>query len=123
MNIISAAIDSSQNIDRETLLIVLGFIGAFWFIIGAILFISLVFYIVMLVDALSRKDWESNEQRTLWLIILIGSLFVSLFAFSAIAYYIVIKRKLIGNSKPASSHSTKASHKSSSPKKKIVAKK
>lgn len=58
---------------------------------GLALFLFVV-WILMLVDALTRKDWQSDDERTMWTIVLILSLFVGLWGIAAVVYYYVIKR-------------------------------
>lgn len=73
------------------------FIGTILFF--AIIFIlliiaSFVFWIIMLVDALQRTNWPHEDQRTLWLVILIASFFVQLNWVAGLIYYFAIKRPL-----------------------------
>ncbi len=68
------------------LALVLGLIFA-----GLALFLFIL-WILMLIDALARKDWQSDDERMMWTIVLILSLFVGLWGISAVVYYYVIKR-------------------------------
>lgn len=72
----------------------LGMNGAFMFLqLIAVVYIgSIVFWVWMLWDAYLRKDWGSSDKRTLWLAILVLSLFAQAFWLSALAYYLTIKR-------------------------------
>ena len=55
---------------------------------------SFVFWIMMLVDALRRTDWPHEDQRTLWLVILIASFFIQLNWVAGLIYYFAIKKPL-----------------------------
>lgn len=65
------------------------FIIAFF---GVLIFLF-VFWILMLIDALSRKEWKNNDERMMWIIILIVSLFIQLWGIASIVYYFVVKRQ------------------------------
>lgn len=56
-----------------------------------------VLWVVMLVDALQRKNWQDDNQKNLWIILLVVSFFVSLWGIVAIVYYFVVCKQL-GNS-------------------------
>jgi len=56
-----------------------------------------IFWILMIIDAWKR-DWRD---RTLWLLVLVFSVFVGLHWLSALLYYFLVKRKDIGGRKPA----------------------
>lgn len=85
---------------------VAGFVGV-WLII-ALIFAAvgiafLIFWIIMLVDAFKRTNWQDESQKTTWLIILIASIFVGLSWLAAILYYFMVKKALDnGTAKPAS---------------------
>ena len=68
------------------LALVLGLIFA-----GLALFLFIL-WILMLIDALTRKDWQSDDERMMWTIVLVLSLFVGLWGIAAVVYYYVIKR-------------------------------
>ena len=67
-----------------------------FFVIGIIcLIIGLfIFWVVMIVDAHTRKNWTTPEQRTIWLIVLWASLFFQFFWAVALIYYFAIKKPL-----------------------------
>lgn len=58
-----------------------------------------VFWVVMLIDALQRKNWRDDSQKNLWIILLIGSFFVSMTWLAAVVYYFAI-RKALGKASP-----------------------
>ncbi len=53
-----------------------------------------VFWVVMLIDALQRKNWRDESQKNLWIILLIGSFFVSMTWLAAIVYYFAVRKPL-----------------------------
>ncbi|MDQ5944321.1 MAG: hypothetical protein QG658_388 [Patescibacteria group bacterium] len=61
-------------------------------IISGIALFLFVLWILMLIDALARKDWQNDDERMMWTIVLILSLFVQLWGIAAVVYYYVIKR-------------------------------
>lgn len=66
-------------------------------LVAGLIFVSLILFlfvvwVLMLIDALSRKDWQNDDERMMWTIVLILSLFVGLWGISAVVYYYVIKR-------------------------------
>ena len=69
--------------------IIFGMMAAFF----AVAFGLFIFWIVMLIDAL-RRQWPHEDQRTLWLIILIASFFVQLYWLAAVVYFFAIKKPL-----------------------------
>lgn len=73
------------------LLFILAAVAVGVFIIGLAIFLFIL-WIMMLVDALTRNDWQSDDERIVWTIILIVSLFVQLWGIVSIVYYFVIKR-------------------------------
>jgi uncharacterized BrkB/YihY/UPF0761 family membrane protein len=62
-----------------------------------------VLWVVMLVDALQRKNWQDDNQKNLWIILLVVSFFVSLWGIVAIVYYFAV-RKQLGDASPAALH-------------------
>ena len=76
----------------------LGAFAVVWlvFVLGAVIIgIALfIFWLIMLIDAFKRTNWEDENQKNLWLILLIVSIFVSLWGLSAILYYFIVKRAL-----------------------------
>lgn len=56
-----------------------------------------IFWIIMLIDAFQRNNWQDDNQKTLWYIVLIASFFMSLYWLSAILYYILVKKALDKN--------------------------
>lgn len=59
-------------------------------LIGVTLFLFIL-WVLMLIDALARKDWQNDDERIMWTIVLILSLFVGLWGIAAVVYYYVIK--------------------------------
>lgn len=55
---------------------------------------AFVFWVVMLIDALQRKNWQDESQKNLWLILLIVSFFVGFSFVVALVYYFVIRKPL-----------------------------
>lgn len=55
---------------------------------------SLVLWVVMLIDALSRNHWPSDDARMLWIILLVVSFPFGVAGIAAIVYYFTIKRPL-----------------------------
>lgn len=78
----------------------------FWLIFIVIGIGFLIFWILMLVDAFKRTNWQDDNQKNMWLIILIVSIFVGLSWLAAILYYFMVKKSLGGgkttSSAPAS---------------------
>ncbi len=72
--------------------------AVFWLIFGlgiiAVWMALFVFWIVMLVDALQRKNWKDESQKNLWIILLIVSFFFSASGIVAIVYYFVVRKPL-----------------------------
>ncbi len=66
----------------------------FWLIFLVIGLGLFIFWIIMLIDAFKRTNWQDDNQKNLWLIILIVSIFVGLSGLAAILYYFIIKRAL-----------------------------
>lgn len=80
---------------------VVGVILVFWIIALVIGLALFIFWIIMLIDAFKRTNWQDDSQKNLWLILLIVSIFVGLSGLAAILYYFIIKRALDKGSKPA----------------------
>ncbi len=73
------------------------FLLAMFFLLFGLLFLGLVIYlfvlwILMLIDALSRKDWQNEDERLTWIIVLVVSMFIQLWGIAAVVYYFVIKK-------------------------------
>ncbi|QQS26835.1 hypothetical protein IPM44_03915 [bacterium] len=60
-------------------------------LMGLMIFLF-VLWAMMLIDALTRTDWSSDDERMVWTIVLILSLFVQLWGITAVVYYYVIKQ-------------------------------
>lgn len=74
-----------------------GFVGIwliFFLIMVAVGIAFLIFWIIMLVDAFKRTNWQDESQKTTWLIILIASIFIGLSWLAAILYYFIVKKAL-----------------------------
>jgi hypothetical protein len=74
-----------------------GFVGVlliFWIILLVVGIGLFVFWIVMLVDAFKRTNWQDENQKNLWLAILIVSVFIGLSWLAAVLYYFIIKRAM-----------------------------
>ncbi len=65
-----------------------------WGVFAVIAIALFIFWIIMLIDVFKRKNWQDESQKNLWMIIMIVSLFVSLYGLAAIIYYFVVKRAL-----------------------------
>ena len=65
-----------------------------WGVVAVIGLALFIFWIVMLIDVFKRKNWEDENQKNLWMIIMIVSIFVGLAGLAAIIYYFVVKRAL-----------------------------
>ena len=53
-----------------------------------------VFWVVMLIDALNRKKWPSNDLRLITIVLLLVSLPLQLSWLTGLIYYFAIKRPL-----------------------------
>jgi len=73
---------------------IVGVVLVFWLIALVIGIGFFIFWIVMLIDAFKRTNWQDENQKNLWLAILIVSIFVGLAWLSALLYYFIIKRGL-----------------------------
>jgi hypothetical protein len=62
----------------------------------------------MLIDAFKRTNWQDENQKNLWLVILIVSIFVGFSWLAAILYYVIIKRALDTKVKAAPTAPTEA---------------
>lgn len=91
------------------------FAGVFiviWLVVVAVALVLFVFWIFMLIDAFKRTNWKDENQKNLWIIILIVGFVVGLSGIAALVYYFVIKRGLDkGNSTPVASTSTQPTEK------------
>lgn len=106
------------------------FVGAillFALVIILLIIASFVFWIMMLVDALRRTNWPHDDQRTLWLVILIASFFIQLNWVAGLIYFFAIKQPLDRGEAPTFFENQKVTphvdarpvqHKKSHPKKK-----
>lgn len=106
-----------------------GIVTAYGLIMGmmlaffALAFGLFIFWIMMVVDAFRRTNWPHPDQRTLWLIILISSLFLQIYWVAALVYYFAMKKPLdrgetptfFENQRPASPTPTAASAESVDP--------
>ena len=65
------------------------FILIMWFVFMGIGLLSTIFWIIMLVDAAQRKQWQHDDDKTLWILViaLTGGV-------GALVYYFMIYRKL-----------------------------
>lgn len=83
----------------------LGLVGV-WLVFALVVFVIsialFIFWIVMLIDVFKRTNWQDEGQKNLWMILMIGSIFVGLSGLVAVIYYFVIKKALDKGSKPAS---------------------
>ncbi len=66
----------------------------FWGIFAIVALALFIFWIVMLVDAMKRTNWNDDNQKTMWLVILIVGLIIGLGGLAAIVYYFAVKRAL-----------------------------
>lgn len=51
-----------------------------------------VLWIMMLIDAAKRTDWKDDNEKNLWIILLIVSFFMQLNGVAALVYYFVISQ-------------------------------
>lgn len=73
---------------------IVGVVLVFWIIALVIGIGFFIFWLVMVIDAFKRKNWQDENQKNLWLAILIVSIFVGLSWLAAILYYFIIKKSL-----------------------------
>lgn len=66
-----------------------GLFAIIWFLFAAVSVALFIFWIVMLVDAITKE----YEDKTIWIVILIASFFIGLYWLAAILYYFMVKRK------------------------------
>lgn len=59
--------------------------------IGLVIFLF-VFWVLMVIDAVQRKDWASEDEKMIWVIVLAISLFIGFWGIAAIVYYFAIKK-------------------------------
>lgn len=66
------------------------------FVTGVVVvgFGSLIFWIFMLIDALKRTNWQDDNQRTIWLVVLIASFVLGAWLIASIVYYFAVRRSL-----------------------------
>ncbi len=85
-----------------------GFLGVYFGLLVFLLligFIFFIFWIFMLVDCIKRTNWKKESDKTLWLVLLIVGLVISLFLgglpliIITIVYYFAVKRALDKGSK------------------------
>jgi|GEM_PF-5243120 len=69
-------------------------LGVFVLLILLFMLGLFVFWLVMLVDALTRQNWPSEETKIISIIILIASLVMQIWWLAALLYYFIIKRPL-----------------------------
>lgn len=72
------------------------FAGVWIFILifAVIGIITLIFWIFMLIDAFKRTNWQDDNQKTVWLVVLLVSFLFGLHFIGALIYYFVIYRAL-----------------------------
>ena len=90
MNITFATIEPAAGL-------ALGFgalLGLFTLMILLFMFGLFIFWIIMLVDALTRKNWPSDETKIFSIIILISSLVMQIWWLAGLLYYYIVKRPL-----------------------------
>jgi uncharacterized BrkB/YihY/UPF0761 family membrane protein len=85
------------DIDRNVIGWVLAVFGTFLFIIILLVALVLAFWVWMLVDA-AKRDEESyqkigNGEKTLWIVLLIASIFFQLTLVVSLIYYFLIYQK------------------------------
>ena len=73
----------------------------FWLVFLAVALGFFIFWIFMLIDAFKRTNWTDDNQKNMWIIVLIVGFVVGLSGIAAIVYYFAVKRVL--DKKPASS--------------------
>lgn len=73
---------------------VLAFIVIMFLVLIAAAIFFFIFWIVMLIDAFQRTNWQDDNQKNLWLIALIVSFFFSMSWLAAILYYFIIRKPL-----------------------------
>lgn len=77
------------------------FLFAIWCcmgLFGLVFLLLFVLWVVMLIDALQRQEWEfpgsKGSSKTTWIVILLVSLFLSLYPVAALLYYFMVYRKI-----------------------------
>jgi len=70
----------------------------FWLLVMVLALVFFIFWITMIIDAAQRpeKDFKKigSGEKSLWIIILIVSMFFGMGWLAAILYYIIIKKKV-----------------------------
>ena len=87
---------------------ILGALLIFWIIALVVGIGFLIFWIVMLIDAFKRTNWQDDNQKNLWLVVLIVSIFIGLAWLAALLYYFIIKRALDKGTAPQAVPATPA---------------
>lgn len=72
----------------------------FWLVFLAVALGFFIFWIFMLIDAFKRTNWVDENQKNMWIIVLIVGFVVGLSGIAALIYYFAVKRSL--DKKPAS---------------------
>lgn len=77
------------------------FLFAFWCcmgIFGLVFLLLFVLWVVMLIDALQRQEWEfpgsKGSSKTTWIVILLVSIVLSMYPVAALLYYFMVYRKI-----------------------------
>lgn len=74
----------------------------FMLVFIALAFALFIFWIFMLIDAFKRTNWKDDNQKNMWIIILIVGFVVGFSGIAAIVYYFAVKRSLDkGSAAPA----------------------
>lgn len=73
---------------------ILAVFAGIWLFVVVVALALFIFWIFMLVDAIKRQNWKDDNQKTMWLVILIVGLVVGLSGLAAIVYYFAVKRSL-----------------------------
>ncbi|MDD3481078.1 MAG: hypothetical protein PHW75_02555 [Patescibacteria group bacterium] len=85
------------DVDASAIAGFLAFLGGFIGIVIILALLVFAFWVWMLVDAIGRDEESYKKvnagERTLWILILIISLFLGLSWLSAILYYFIVRKK------------------------------
>ncbi len=73
---------------------ILAGLGGFILVLVLLGLASFIFWLVMLIDAFQRNNWQDDSQKNLWLILLIVSFLVGFNFVVAVVYYFVVRRPL-----------------------------
>ena len=84
----------SNEISSTAAASIFGGLGIFIFVFVAIGIALFVLWILMLIDALQRKNWPDENQKNTWLIILIVSFVIGVSPLAAIIYYFMVRKPL-----------------------------